>query len=158
MMNKLIDGVEVPLTDFEILEYLQQEQEFIDSQLSDNKKYFLSKINSDDNRIYQDTVGNKSTEYETAEKAATAFKNNNFEGTAPEEVQSWADARMWTARQATEDILRQAAEWRYIANVIRRNRLKAKEDVKRASNVQEVETAMDVWNIFVNSIRNQLGI
>lgn len=35
-------------------------------------------------------------------------------------------------------------------------RLKAKEDVKRATTLAEIEVAMTIWNGFVTSIRVQL--
>ena len=72
---------------------------------------------------------------------------------------TWADAKLtWTAKQATDDILGQAAAWRQAASLIRRYRLKAKEDVKRATVIEEVESAMIIWNGFVVSIRSQLGV
>lgn len=157
-MNKLIDGVEVPLTELEIIDYLQREQDFIASQFVNTQSSALTKINSDDNKIYADVIDNKATEYTASEIAAQAYKDVNYLGNVPELVQAWADAKLWTARQATDDILSQAAAWRQAASLIRRYRLKAKEDVKRATTIEEVEAAMFVWNTFVKNIRAQLGV
>ena len=157
-MNKLIDGVEVPLTELEIAEYLQREQEFVQSRFTVSKTNALIKINNDDNRIYADVIGNKSTEYEAAEIAAQAYKDADYTGAVPELVQAWADAKLWTGRQAADAILAQAVTWRQAASLIRRHRLKAKEDVKRATEEGEVEAAMHSWNVFVSSIRTQLGV
>mgnify|MGYP003461494641 CR=1 FL=1 len=157
-MNKLIDGVEVPLTELEIAEYLQREQEFVQSRFTVSKTNALIKINNDDNRIYADVIGNKSTEYEAAEIAAQAYKDADYTGAVPELVQAWADAKLWTGRQAADAILAQATAWRGAASLIRRHRLKAKEDVKRATEGGEVEAAMYSWNTFVKNIRTQLGV
>lgn len=128
-------------------------------ELTKAQKAALIKINDDDNRIYADVIGNKATEYTAAEIAAQEYKDAGYIGAVPELVQAWADAKLtWTTIQATEDILVQAAAWRQAASLIRRYRLKAKEDVKRATTIEEVNSAMIDWNGFVISIRTQLGV
>lgn len=124
-----------------------------------SKSQSLGQISSDDNRIYADVIGNKATEYTAAEIAAQDYKDADYTGDVPELVQAWADTKLtWTARQAADDILGQAAIWRQAASLIRRYRLKAKEDVKRATTIEEVEAAMSIWNNFVMNIRTQLGV
>lgn len=157
-MNKLIDGIEVPLTETEIAEYLQREQEFIASKFATAKSVALVKINQDDNKIYQDTIGNKQTEYLDAANDARAFKSVNYTGVVPSSIQSWADAKYWTPQQACDDILAQETAWKGAASLIRAVRLKAKEDIKRANTISEIDTLMVSWNSFVNNIRSQLGI
>ena len=133
--------------------------EEVTANLQIRKVQALVQINDDDNRIYADVIGNKATEYTAAEIAAQEYKDAGYTGDVPELVQAWADAKLtWTAIQATEDILGQAAVWRQVACLIRRYRLKAKEDVKRALTLSEVESAMLIWNTFVKNIRTQLGV
>jgi hypothetical protein len=158
-MNKLIDGIEVPLTEEEIVDYLQREQEFIQSGLARSKTSSLVKINDDDNKIYADVIGNKTTEYLKAAEEARTYKATGYsEDDVPDYVQSWADAKLWTARQACDDILLQEMMWQGAAKLIRDYRLKAKEAVKRATTITEVESAMTIWNGFVSNIRVQLGV
>lgn len=161
-MNKLIDGVEVPLTELEIEEYLRREQEFIVAQFSISKSEALAKINLDDNKIYADVIGNKTTEYLDAAIEAKAYKAAGYPATVGEDdyslVKSWAKAKRWTLQQATDDIISQEIAWKAAAKLIRDYRLQAKEDVKRATTVEEVESAMTIWNTFVKNIRTQLGV
>lgn len=76
----------------------------------------------------------------------------------PDYVQSWAEAKLWTSRQACDDIINQELLWQGAAKLIRDYRLKAKEAVKRATTIVEIETAMTIWNTFVRNIRTQLGV
>lgn len=158
-MKKLVNGVEVPLTELEIEEYLRREQEFIVAQFSIRKSEALAKINYDDNKIYADVIGNKTTEYLKAAEDARAFKAAGYpENAVPDYVQSWAEAKLWTARQACDDIIMQEMLWQGAAKLIRDYRLKAKEAVKRATSIEEVDVAMTIWNTFVKNIRTQLGV
>lgn len=124
------------------------------------KKSALIQINNDDNKIYADVVGNKTTEYLDAAADAKAFKDAGYPvSTVPKSVQSWADAKLtWTAQQAADDILAQQVAWKAAAEVIREVRLREKEAVKRATTIEEIEAAMFIWNNFVVSIRTQLGV
>jgi len=133
--------------------------EEITAKLQSRKVQTLAQINNDDNRIYADVVGNKTTEYLKAAEDARAYKAAGYpKDEVPDYVQSWADAKRWTARQACDDILLQEMMWQGAAKLIRDYRLKAKEAVKRATTITEVETAMLIWNGFVNNIRTQLGV
>ena len=133
--------------------------EEIASRLSTIRGQSLIQINNDDNRIYADVIGNKTTEYLKAAEDARAFKAAGYpENDVPDYVQSWADAKLWTARQACDDIIAQEVAWQLAAKLIRDYRLKAKEAVKRATTIEEIETAMATWNGFVTMIRTQLGV
>lgn len=145
----------VPTKNWKTVDLNSQE---IANKLEDIRTKSLVKINADDNRIYADVIGNKSTEYTRAEAAATIWKSVNYQGQAPEPVQSWADAKNKTARWACDDILNQATLWLQASDLIRRNRLKAKEAVRAANTIDEVRLAMAHWDAFVVSIRTQLGV
>jgi len=129
------------------------------AELAKTQKAALIQINTDDNKIYADVIGNKTTEYLDAAADAKAFKLAGYlEESVPASVKSWADAKLWTNQQAADDIIAQEAAWKYAANLIRQYRLKAKEDVKRALLLADAETAMAIWNGFVVQIRAQLGV
>jgi len=71
-------------------------------------------------------------EYERAEGEAQAYRDGGYSGTVPPAVASWADAKSWTARQAADDILAEAARWNAALYAIRDRRLKGKESVRSA--------------------------
>ena len=123
------------------------------------KTKYVQQINAEDNKIYADVIGNKTTEYLKAAEDARAYKAAGYPvDDVPDYVQSWADAKLWTAQQACDDIIAQENTWLYAAKLIRDYRLKAKEAVKRATTVEEIDTAMIIWNGFVSNIRSQLGV
>ena len=125
------------------------------------QKGSLVQINNDDNKIYADVVGNKTTEYLDAAVEAKAFKAANYPVGVDDDyglVKSWATAKQWTMTQAADDILAQELAWKGVAKLIRQYRLKAKEDVKRATTLSEIVSAMIIWSGFVKSIRIQLGV
>ena len=116
-------------------------------------------INRDDNKIYADVIGNKTTEYLDAAADAKAYKLAGYPSEpVPSSIKSWADAKIWTNQQAADDIISQEIAWKTAAAAIRQYRLKAKEDVKRATTMAGITTAMAIWSAFVTSIRSQLGV
>ena len=159
-MYKIVNGDQVPLNPEEIAEF--EARNSVSVLLPERKKNALVQINNDDNRIYADVIGNKTTEYLDAAVEAKAYKAAGYPSEVADDehrlVKSWAKAKRWTLTQATDDIIAQELAWKGAATLIRDCRLQAKEDVKRATTVAEVETAMLVWNTFVKNIRTQLGV
>jgi hypothetical protein len=78
-------------------------------------------------------------EYQTAEREAAAFRDAGFDGPVPPTVQSWAEAKDWTPRAAAEDILREAAAWTQALLALRDIRLKAKEGVRAAADIEAAD-------------------
>lgn len=157
-LKKLLNGVEVDLTPEEIQEISERvalQQSLV---LPNTKKSLLELVNNDDNSIYSAAIGNKLSEYQIAEIDALTYKTSGYTGVVAESIQSWADAKNWTAKQAADDILQQAQVWRWAQGVIRRNRLKAKEDIKSAPTKEQADIVYAEWKEFVVYIRNLLGI
>lgn len=71
-------------------------------------------------------------EYQRAEAEATAYAAAGYTGTVPRTVEDWAEAKGWTAQEATDDILRASAAWNAALYAFRGIRLKGKEAVKAA--------------------------
>lgn len=71
-------------------------------------------------------------EYERAASEATAYQASGYSGQVPQTVQSWAEAKGWTPKQATDDILAEAAAFNAALYGLRDIRLKAKEAVRKA--------------------------
>lgn len=117
------------------------------------KSELLKKIDSDVDKIYADAVGNRTTEYQTAESEATAYKAALYTGAVPSCVASWATASGLSNQAAADNILAQATAWRGAVSAIRAQRLSAKAAVNANST-----TAMAAWAGFVSVIRGQLGL
>lgn len=136
--------------------------EEISAKLQAIRMQSLVQINNDDNKIYADVIGNKTTEYLDAAIEAKAYKAAGYPSEVGDDdyelVKSWAKAKRWTLTQAANDILAQEAAWKGAAKLIRDYRLQAKEDVKRATTIDEIEAAMLIWINFVTNIRTQLGV
>lgn len=117
----------------------------------------IRKIDTDTDKIYEDVLGNRASEYNRAEVEAEQFKAENYALPAPDSVLAWADAKGWDVRTAADDILLQARKWRDAQQKIRRIRLKEKEAIRQALG-SEVPTILARWQQFVGEIRVQLGV
>lgn len=154
----VLDGLGNWVQGWQIENYTSEQ---IASQLVERRVASLVQINNDDNKIYADVIGNKTTEYLDAAVEAKAFKAAGYPTGVDNDyglVKSWATAKQWTMTQAADDIITQELAWKGAAKLIRQYRLKAKEDVKRATTLSEIVSAMIIWSGFVKSIRIQLGV
>jgi len=82
-------------------------------------------------------------EYQQAETEAAAYKAAGYTGTVPPSVQSWDEAKGWTAQQAADDILTVAAGWRQALYALRDIRLKGKETIRAGADEAAANTAAD---------------
>lgn len=89
-------------------------------------------------KIVADPV--RAFEYQVAEREAKSFAQNEFIGDVPLTVQAWAVARGWTAQQAAENILQEAAQFNAALYYIRAVRLQGKYAILGAANDEEVQT------------------
>lgn len=74
----------------------------------------------------------RAAEYQIAEAEAKAYQAGGYAGECPPSVKSWAEAKNWTAKQAADNIIAEAAAWNAALYAIRDARLKAKEGVRNA--------------------------
>lgn len=126
--------------------------------LADNIAAARKKIDADVDRVYADVIGDRTTEYQTANDDAKAFKNAGYVGTAPASVQCWATVKGWTAQQACDDILATAANWLNAQQSMRASRLQKKQDVTAATTNAEVDTVLSAWSTYIAGMRSQLGL
>ena len=110
-------------------------------------------IDADVDKIYRDAIGDRTTEYTTAEAQAIAYRDAGYAGSVPACVSGYAVASGLTPTQAANGIIAQAAAWRGAVELIRAKRLKAKADLAGG-----VAGAKLQWDGFVKAIRAQLGI
>src|SRR3990167_3325006 len=118
----------------------------------------LIQIDADTDAIIKAVIGERSSEYELAEKDALAFKAAGYTGTVPSSVAVWATTKSWTATQAADDIVATAGGWRAAQAAIRAARLLRKEQVRNAADTAGITTAMTAWAGFVAYMRGQLGV
>jgi hypothetical protein len=148
---------------FELVALPDPEPEPAPPTLAERQTEALRQIDADVDAITAAVIGNRGVEYIEAETQALAFQTAGFTGAAPSMVQAWVNAKGiegigWTAQQAAEDILAQAAAWRYAVDVIRANRLNAKAYIRIAEDDEDLAVATGTWAGFVQAIRSQLGI
>ena len=98
------------------------------------KEYWVTRIDIVADAHRRKLVGDplKAFEYLAAENAAISFRDAGFAGDVPPCVQSWALARGWTAQEAAESILQEAAMTRGALELIREIRLTAKYRIQEA--------------------------
>lgn len=82
-------------------------------------------------RLVGDPV--RAFEYQAAEQGARAYAQAGYSGPVPGVVQGWADARGWTAQQAADNILGEAALFRGALEAIRAIRLQGKYALQAAT-------------------------
>lgn len=95
-------------------------------------------------------------EYQRAETEAKTFAAVGYTGTVPPTVESWADAKGWTAQEATDDILRASAAWNDALYAFRGIRLKGKEAVKAAAEPDR-QAAADAAIAQINAVLAQVA-
>ena len=113
--------------------------------MDDLEELLLSIDNAADSarqRIVGDAI--RVVEYQVAEADATAFKAAGYTGAVPASVGVWAQAKDWTAQQASDDILAAAAAWRQALIGLRQARLMGKEGVRaHADDLAAAKVAAD---------------
>lgn len=123
-----------------------------------NKLSACLQVDLDVDKIYQDAVGNRVTEYQLARDQALAYQAAGYTGTVPVTVQHWADLNAQTTHWSADNILAQSVAWAGAQLTIRDHRLTAKSQARAAIDQPSLDTVMTGWNGFVTYIRTALGI
>jgi hypothetical protein len=99
----------------------------------------------------------RAAEYQIAQAEAKTFAAAGYAGDVPMSVKSWAEAKQWTAKQAAENIIAEAAAWNGALYAIRDVRLKAKEQVRNALTAEAAEEAADIVCAAIAHMVQNLG-
>ncbi len=118
----------------------------------------LLQVDADVDALYGAVLGNRAAEYELAEREALAYAQTDYTGIAGSSVQSWATAKGWTAQQAADDIIAQAAQWRGAQAAIRAQRLLRKEQIRAAADGVALDATVAAWGAFLGGMRQALGV
>lgn len=97
-------------------------------------------------------------EYQWAEQEAIAYRDAGFQGNVPASVSAWARAKNWADRQAAEDILNAASNWRSAMSALRIIRLDGKEDIRRAQTDADAQTAFALTLEKIKEVRQLAGV
>ena len=127
------------------------------AKLEDKRVTMLAQVDADTDALYQQTLGNKGSEYEATEAQARAFETAEWQGTPGELVRVWAEIKGWTDQQAAEDILTETNRWRAAQVSIRAARLRAKETLRTASDSAGIDSAYATWLQFLAHIPSELA-
>lgn len=122
------------------------------------KAAFIRQIDTDADALIRTVIGERSSEYELAEKEATAYKTAGYIGAVPSSVSAWATAKNWTATQATDSIVLAATEWRSAQATMRAARLLCKEQGREAIDAAALDAIKVQWAAAITAIKLQLGI
>lgn len=122
------------------------------------KAAFIKQVDSDTDALIKAVIGERASEYELAEKEATAFKVAGYTGTVPASVQSDATAKGTTATVACDNILAVAASWRTAQAALRANRLARKAEAKVAADAPALDAIKASWSGFLAALKTQMGV
>lgn len=123
------------------------------------KAVLIKQIDADTDALVQAVIGNRTSEYELAEKEANDYKTAGYPASpVPGSVSAWAAAKGWTNTQAADDIIATATGWRTAQASIRANRLLHKENARNAADVTALDTVKSSWSAFLTTIKGQLGV
>jgi len=121
------------------------------------KAAFILQVDTDADKLIDDVIGNRASEYERAEKEATAYKASGYPATpVPSTVSSWATAKGWTSTQAADSIIAAATGWRTAQASLRASRLGLKESSKTAITAEALDTIKASWAAFLVELKTQL--
>lgn len=128
------------------------------SKISEIKNSIISSIDTGVDLIYAKTIGNRTTEYQLAETDASTYASNGYTGTVPSTVSVWAQINGWTPKQSADDILQTSSNWRAVQQTLRSQRLTTKDRIKKASTYTEIESIRSEWQVFIDVIKQHLGL
>lgn len=96
-------------------------------------------------------------EYERAQQHAEAYRDAGYTGDVPPSVACWASVKGWAPREACDDILAAANRWLTALDTIRALRLRAKEDVRLATDASLVAAIVEAFaDAVAASVRTDL--
>ena len=125
--------------------------EVVLSKLEDKRASLLTQVDIDTDTLYQQTLGNKGSEYEATEAQARTYQASDWQDSPGALITVWAQVKGWTNQQAAEDILQEANRWRAAQLAIRAARLQAKESLHNAHTKEDIDLAYATWQGFMGT-------
>ena len=119
---------------------------------------FILKIDTDVDALIRKVIGERTSEYELAEKEANAYKAAGYTGTVPGSVSAWAIAKSWKPKVAADSIIATAAAWRSAQASMRATRLLSKEQARVTVDVAALDAIKVQWDEFMVALKLQLNV
>jgi hypothetical protein len=116
---------------------------------------FILKIDADADALIRAVIGERASQYESAEREALAYKAAGYTGTVPPKVQAWATAKNQTARWAADSQIETAEIWRNAENDLYAKRLLLKEQTRNTTDITELDLIKSDWDQFMGLLRTK---
>lgn len=120
--------------------------------LESQRTHALRAIDAQVDAVIRAVVGDRATEYLTAEYEANDYANRGYTGEVPLSVEDQVVATGVTPQQAADEILQASANWRGAQAQMRRARLVAKAAVRAAADVDGLTIALATWETQIRAI------
>ena len=127
------------------------------------KAFFILQVKSEAGALTQQVLSGLGSEYELAEKEATAYKEAGYTGAISSSVQSEINSKAAkgltiTATTACSNILAAATGWRNAQAALRNNRLATTSAAEVAIDATSLDAIKAQWVAFMAALRLQLSI
>ena len=119
---------------------------------------FILQIDTDADALIRSVIGERGSEYELAEREASAYKAAGYPVTVPSSVSAWATAKSWTAKEAADSIIATATDWRSVQSTLRAERLLRKEQARTALDATALDAIKAQWEAFMVALKLQLNV
>tara|TARA_R110000868_G_scaffold120421_4_gene319558 strand:- start:4025 stop:4657 length:633 start_codon:yes stop_codon:yes gene_type:complete len=138
---------------FPIIDFNQFE---IDEEIIKAKQVLINKLEKDTDAFIKIVVGERSSEYEIAEKEAKEFKASDYLADIPLSISSDMLARNTTMQESCDLILLMSNNWRLLQQDLRAKRLLLKEKAKNCTTEDNLNIIRDEWNNFIDILKKQI--
>ena len=118
----------------------------------------ILQIDADTDSLIRSVIGERGSEYELAEREASAYKASGYPVTVPSSVSAWATAKGWTAKEAADSIIATATDWRSAQSTLRAERLLRKEQARTALDATALDAIKAQWEAFMVALKLQLNV
>lgn len=127
-----------------------------DIELSARIKDALSSIDALNDTLITLVIGRRDTEYLIAEHQAQEYIKSGYKGNSFPYVSSWAIAKNETDEWAADNIIETATAWREVQSDLRAKRLLHKENVRNSATLQDIDTVMASWQLYIKTLKQSL--
>lgn len=121
------------------------------------KANFIRQIDTDTDNLIRLVIGERGGEYERAEKESLNYKLEGYTGSVPSSVSAWTAAKGWTDKEAADDIIAAATNWRNLQASLRSERLLCKEQGRASADAAALDAVKARWSAFLIATHGQLS-
>ena len=146
----------IPFTAQEEIDWQAVQDAYQAAAVPNAKAAFILQIDTDADALIRAVIGERASQYESAEKQSAAYKAAGYTGIVPPKVQAWATAKNQTATWAADSQIATAAAWRSAEDALYAKRLLLKEMAKIAVDGPALDTIKAQWSAFMVALTAQM--